>query len=56
MSTLWVRRHMKRSQQRDAWRLAAFALFGVAFGVAAFLSFDEAARSSVWTFATTPLR
>ncbi len=56
MSTLWVRRHMKRSQARDAWRLAAFALFGVAFGIAAYLSFDDAARDSLWTFAITPPR
>jgi hypothetical protein len=42
---------MKRSQARDAWRLAAFALFGVAFGVATYLSFDDAARESVWAFA-----
>jgi hypothetical protein len=56
MSTLWVRRHMKRSQRRQAWQLAAFALFGVAFGIAAFLSFDDAARDSLWTFAITPPR
>ena len=51
MSTLWVRRHMKRSQRRQAWQLAAFALFGVAFGIAAYLSFDDAARDAVWAFA-----
>ncbi|QGZ95994.1 hypothetical protein DSM104635_02850 [Terricaulis silvestris] len=56
MSTLWVRRQLRRSQRREAWQLAAFALFGVAFGVAAFLSFDDAARDSLWTFAITPAR
>jgi hypothetical protein len=56
MSTLWVRRHLKRSQARQAWQLVAFALFGVAFGVAAFLTFDDTARDAVWTFATSPPR
>ena len=56
MSTLWVRRQFKRSQRREAWRLAAFALFGIAFGIAAYLSFDDAARESLWAFAITPPR
>jgi hypothetical protein len=41
MSTLWVRRQLRRSQRREAWRLASFALFGIAFGVAAFFALES---------------